>query len=56
MSGMKKGEVRQLIASHLHDKELVSDDEGDFTDNSAATLKKLELQERELKRGKSGQA
>ena len=29
-SGMKNGEVIQLIASHLHDKELVSEDEGDL--------------------------
>ena len=31
MSGIgKKEEVRQLIVSHLHDEELVSDNEGIF--------------------------
>ena len=48
---MKKGGVRQLIASHLHDEELVSDNEGNSTDyNSVATLRKLELQERTKER------
>ena len=49
-SGMKKGEIRQLILSYLHDEELVSEDEGDFTDSSAASLKRLELQERAKER------
>ena len=50
-SSMKKGEVRQLIIDHLCKEELASDDEGDVTENSTVSLKKLELQER-AKKGK----
>ena len=47
---MKKAEVRQLIVSYLREEELVSDNDEDTTDNSAVSLKKLELQERAKER------
>ena len=47
---MKKAEVRQLIVSYLCEEELVSDSDEDTTDNSAVSLKKLELQERAKER------
>ena len=50
MGSMKKGKVMQLIIDHLHEEELVSDDEGDIAKNSAVSLKKLELQERAKER------
>ena len=46
---MKKAEVRQLIVSYLHE-ELVFDSDEDTADNSAVSLKKLELQERAKER------
>jgi len=49
---LKKDELRRKILQHLHDEELLSEDEGDEleTDRTTLELKKLEFQENERAR------
>ena len=47
-SGARKGEIRQAILSYLREEELISDEEGEETSNTA--LRRLELKERAKER------
>jgi len=50
-SSLKKDELRRVILEHLHEEELISDDEDVEQVNSATLeLKKLEFQEKERAR------
>ena len=51
-SSSKKGEVKQLVLSHLEDEELISDDEGsgNSSEANAIELKRLKFQENERER------
>ena len=45
-SGMKKGEIRQLIVNYLKEEELISDEEVEYPETGSVAFRKFKLQER----------